>query len=74
MLTGIREEINYEIEKIVKNLQLSYLDAILYYCEINDFDEEFVGSIICKNPALKAKVAIEAEQLNFIPKIDRLPL
>ena len=74
MLVGIREEINFEIEKMVKKHGLSYIDAVLHYCELNELDPEYLGSIISKNPALKEKLALEAEDLNFIQKTDRLPL
>jgi len=74
MLTGIKEEIHYEIEKLVKDLKLSYIDAVLFYCESNGLDEEYVGSILTKNPALRSKIEIEAEQLNFLQKTDRLPI
>jgi len=74
MITGIREEILYEIEKFVENYKLSYLDATLAYCEINDYDAEYVGSIIVKVPKLKSKLEREAEQLHFIKKSDRLPI
>lgn len=74
MLLGIREEINYEIEKIVKKFSLSYMDAVLHYCEKNSLDEEYVGSIITKNSVLKEKIALEAEKLNFLQKTDRLPI
>jgi hypothetical protein len=74
MLFGIREEINYEIEKLVTNFNLSYIDAILCYCEKNGFDEEYIGSIIMKNQALMEKIALEAEGLNFLEKQDRLPI
>jgi len=74
MLLGIREELNYEIEKLVKIHNLSYMDAVLCYCELNGFDEEYVGSIVTKNPALKEKLAVEAENLNFLQKTDRLPI
>jgi len=73
-LTGIKEEIHYEIEKLVKEFQLSYIDAVLYYCERNGLDEEYVGSILTENPSLRSKIEIEAEELNFLQKIDRLPI
>jgi len=74
MLIGIKEELIYEIEKIVKNYKLSYLDATLAYCEKNDYDQEYIGSIINKVPKLKSKLEREAENLHFIKKADRLPI
>ena len=74
MLSGIREELGYEIEKLVKKYNLSYMDAVLCYCEKNELDEEYIGSIVNKNPLLREKIAEEAEDLNFLPKQDRLPV
>lgn len=74
MLSGIREELAYEIESLVKEFNMSYIDATISYCEKNGFDEEYIGSILAKNTALKSYIEIEAENLNFLQKKDRLPL
>jgi len=74
MLIGIREELVYEIQNLVETYNISYIDAILSYCEKNSLDEEYIGTIISKNSSLTAKVTIEAESLNFIEKTDRLPI
>lgn len=74
MLVGIKDELIYEVEKLVKKHGLSYIDAILHYCEINNLDPEYIGSIVSKHPALKEKLTYEAEDLNFIEKEDRLPI
>jgi hypothetical protein len=66
MLVGIKDELIYEVEKLVKKHGLSYIDAILHYCEINNLDPEYIGSIVSKHPALKEKLTYEAEDLNFI--------
>jgi hypothetical protein len=74
MLVGIRDELLYEVKKLVKKHGLSYIDAVLHYCDINNLDPEYVGSIVSKHPALKDKLTLEAESLNFIEKEDRLPI
>ena len=54
------------IESIVKEKRISYMDAILKFCEENDIDPSSVGSLI--NKSLKEKIQLEAEKLNLIEK------
>ena len=54
------------IESIVKEKRISYMDAILKFCEANDIDPSSVGSLI--NKSLKEKIQLEAEKLNLIEK------
>lgn len=62
-----------EIEKYAKEFGLSYIEAILEYCEQNDLDVESVSKLVSSN--LKEKIQYEAENLNMIPKtVTRLPL
>ena len=54
------------IESIVKEKRISYMDAILKFCEDNEIDPSSVGSLI--NKSLKEKIQLEAETLNLIEK------
>ena len=54
------------IESIVKEKRISYMDAILKFCEDNEIDPSSVGSLI--NKSLKEKIQLEAEKLNLIEK------
>ena len=62
------------IESIVKEKRISYMDAILKFCEENDIDPSSVGSLI--NKSLKEKIQLEAEKLNLFEKssTETLPL
>ena len=62
------------IESIVKEKRISYMDAILKFCEDNEIDPSSVGSLI--NKSLKEKIQLEAEKLNLIEKssTETLPL
>ena len=51
---------------------MSYMDAVLYYCELNNMEPETAGGLI--SGKLKQKIREEAENLNFLPKTARLPL
>lgn len=62
------------IEGIVKEKKISYMDAIIHYCEKNDIDISTVGSMI--NKSLKEKIQMEAQKKNMlnIPKSNTLPI
>jgi hypothetical protein len=59
------------IESIVKEKRITYMDAVIWYCDKNDIDTANVGSLISKN--LKSKIEIEAQELNYFPKTGKLP-
>ena len=50
-----------------------YIDAVIDYAEKNGVEIEVIGEIIRKSPMLKAKIYREAEELNMIEKVSRLP-
>ena len=67
------KEFSLQIEKIVQDRKgISYMDAILKYCEENELDPGTVAPMLTK--ALKDKVTIEAQNLNYIPKTGQLPV
>ena len=61
-----------EIEKIVAQEDLNYIDAILHYCEKNDIEPDSVSRLITKG--LKEKIEANARELNFLPKTATLPI
>lgn len=63
-----------EVEELVWDLDISYIDAVIVYCEKRGLETETVSSLILKNPNLKSKIAMEAEDLNLIEKSARLPI
>jgi hypothetical protein len=63
-----------EIELIVRDKNCEYMDAIMIYCERNNMEVETVADIIKHNSILKAKLQIEAESMNMMKKISRLPI
>lgn len=67
------KEFSLEIEKIVQDKRgISYMDAILKYCEENELDPGTVAPMITKT--LKDKITIEAQNLNYLPKTGQLPV
>ena len=61
-----------EIEKIVLEQNLNYIDAIISFCEANEIDVESVSKLISK--PLKEKLRYEATELNFLKKTSRAKL
>ena len=51
-----------------------YIDAVVEYAEKNSLEIEVVGQIIRKSPLLKANIYREAEELNMVEKLVRLPV
>lgn len=67
-------EFSKEIENLVSEKRMEYIDAVVYFCEKNSIDIETVASLIKNNSKLKASIQEEAEQLNYLPKTQKLPL
>ena len=61
-----------EIEKIVANEEMNYIDAICYYCEINGIEVESVTKLVSKT--LKERLKYDAINLNFMKKTSRAKL
>jgi hypothetical protein len=62
-----------EIESLVhSDLNMNYIDAIVYFCEKNTIDLESVPKLISK--PLKEKIKYEAMQLNFLKRSSRAKL
>lgn len=67
------KQFSLKIEEIKRgNGDMSYMDAILHYCDENKIDPAEVGRYISKS--LKEKITIEAQGLNLIEKGGKLPL
>jgi len=67
------ERIINEIEAHIK-AGVPYIDAVVDYATRNELEIEVVGEVIRKSPLLKAKIYREAEDLNMVEKLVRLPL
>ena len=65
------QDFTITIEHIKKSKNMSYMDAIQYYCLQNNVELETIGKLV--QGSLKQKVREEAEELHFIPKTTRIP-
>ena len=68
------KEFSLKIENIVKEKQISHMDAVLWYCKQNDIDTGTVSNLISKS--LKEKIKLEATNLKMLkfPKCGQLPV
>ena len=61
-----------QIEDIVKEKNITHMDAVLWYCQKEEIELEAVGSLVSKG--LKEKIEANARELNFLPKQAQLPI
>lgn len=68
-------DFNKEIESIVREKNVEYFEAVLYYCEVNNIEVETAAALVKQNQVLKAKIQIEAESINMVKRTTaRLPI
>ena len=65
-------EFYIKIQELVEKTKLSYMDAVLHYCDQNGMEPETAAQLV--NNKLKAQIREEAEELNFLPKTAKLPI
>ena len=61
-----------KIEEIVSKGGITYMDAILDYCEKNQMEPDTIAPLISK--PLKEKLEADARELNFLPRVATLPI
>lgn len=63
-----------EIDKMVSEMGIDYIDAVVHFCERENIEIEVAAKIIKTNQRMKAQVQSDAETLNFLPKRAKLPV
>ena len=63
-----------DIESLVKECKMNYIDTIVAYCEQNSIEIDTISKLVSK--PLKEKLKNDATELNFLKKTTkaRLPL
>ena len=75
LLKILNAEIFYkDVESLVNNHILSYMDAVVYYCEKNDIEIETAGALVKSNFRFKSYIQQEGETLRYLPKTAKLPV
>jgi len=67
------EHIINDIAEVISK-GVSYIDAVIDYAERHNLEVEVIGEIIKRSPVLKAKIYREAEELNMVERLVRLPV
>lgn len=62
-----------EIEQMIVDKSMSYMDAVILYCEEKELEIEYVAKIISNDTNIRVKIEEEAESLNFMKPRYRLP-
>jgi len=60
------------IEKFVVDEKMTYMEAVLHYCEEKQIDPLDIGKLI--SPVIKSKIEAEAMTRNLLPKSNSLNL
>jgi hypothetical protein len=63
-----------QIDNLAFEKRISFMDAVLLYCEQTGMEVEIAGQLIKSSAKMKAIVQDEAEALNYFPKTSKLPL
>jgi hypothetical protein len=59
---------------MLQNSNEGILDCVMHWCDLNGIEPEVVGQFINANLNLKMKIHCEAEELNLVQKVRRLPI
>lgn len=65
-------EFSIYIDEIVAKKNITYMDAVIGYCDEKEIDVDSIGSLI--NQKLREKIQLEAEQANMIKPRGHLPV
>ena len=60
------------IENLVQQTKMTYIDAVMHYCEENKLEPETAGKMI--GGKLKQNIQDEAEDLHLIQRTSKLPI
>jgi hypothetical protein len=73
MITIKSDDTFYEqIEDLVWKHDISYMDSVILFCDLNKVEVESVANLILRNENLKGKIEVDAEKLLLLPKTSRL--
>lgn len=67
------DEFAQEVHKLTLS-GVDHLDAVVTICEKNGIEIEAAGALIKSSVALKSKIKVYGEKMNYLPKTSRLPI
>jgi hypothetical protein len=68
------QSFSIKIENLVEKKCIPYMEAIILYCQTSELEVEVAAKML--SGAIKSKLRIEAEDLNFLPRSNtcKLPI
>ena len=70
--TDMTIDLNLTIEQLVKEKELSYIDAVLYHAQGLEIEPEAMAKML--NQSIKDKIEVEAQELHLLKRTARLPI
>jgi len=65
---------NIEVETILQEKKVNYIDAVVMWCEANNIEVEYAADLIKKDMVMFSKIKADAEDLNILKRSAQLPL
>jgi hypothetical protein len=72
MNTEAINKFSLEIEELVYMKDISYVEAVVEYCEDNGIEIESAAKLV--SGVLKSKIQLEGEELHLLPKSNTIKL
>ena len=70
--TDMTIDLNLTIEQLVKEKELSYMDAVLHYAQTSEIEPEAMAKML--NQSVKDKIEVEAQELHLLKRTAKLPI
>jgi len=70
--TDMTIDLNLTIEQLVKEKELSYMDAVLHYAQTSEIEPEAMAKML--NQSIKDKIEVEAQELHLLKRTAKLPI
>ncbi len=65
-------DLNLTIEELVREKELSYMDAVLHYAQTSEIEPEAMAKML--NQSIKDKIEVEAQELHLLKRTAKLPI
>lgn len=66
------QSFSLDIEKIVQEKNIEYMEAVVLYCSENDMEIETAAKLL--NTKIREQLEVEYASLNYLPKANTLPI
>jgi hypothetical protein len=74
MILNKMNNFNIEIEVLISEKKINYIDAVVMWCEDNNIEVEYAADLIKKDMVLHSKIKADAESLNILKRTAQLPV